>query len=393
MRPPEGDSALAVLATARRRKEEMTSFLERLVRAESPSTEPGAQRMVLELLAAELNRIDFATNLVSGRRSGGSLYARPRVRPRHRPFQLLLGHCDTVWPIGSLATMPARINGIRMSGPGVYDMKGGLTQLLFALQIAREVEPNPPVTPVVLVNSDEEIGSRDSTALIRRLAKRADRAFVLEPSLGREGKLKTARKGVGRFTVEVRGVAAHAGLDPGGGASAILELAHVVQRLHALNDPMRGVSVNVGQIEGGVRPNVVAPTARAVVDVRVPTHEDAVHVESAILGLQPTVAGASLLIEGRIGRPPMERTQRNRALWEAARQTGRTLGLDLAEGTAGGGSDGNTTSLYTATLDGLGATGDGAHAAHEYADLDRMVERTALLALLLLLEPAPQPES
>jgi glutamate carboxypeptidase len=237
---------------------------------------------------------------------------------------------------------------------------------------------------VVFVNSDEEIGSHESTLHIRRLARIADRAFVLEPSLGLDGKLKIARKGVGRFTVIVKGKAAHAGLDPEGGVSAILELSHVIQKLFALNDPRKGITVNVGMIDGGLRPNVIAPESRAMVDVRVPTHEDARRIERSIRNLQPVSPQVTLEIDGAIGRLPMEATPRNQALWETAKVLGRTINLDLNAAIAGGASDGNTASQYTATLDGLGAVGDGAHARHEFIYFERMAERAALLVLLLM---------
>jgi glutamate carboxypeptidase len=215
----------------------------------------------------------------------------------------------------------------------------------------------------------------------------ADRAYVLEPSLGAQGQLKTARKGVGRFTVRVKGKAAHAGLDPAAGASAILELSHVIQALFAMNDAERGITVNVGTIDGGLSPNVVAPLSSATVDVRVLTEADARRIEAQIKGLAPATPGVTLEIEGGIGRPPMERTPRNRVLWEIARDRARLLGMELTEGVAGGGSDGNTTSLYTATLDGLGAVGDGAHAAHEFVYLKSIAERAALLTMLMLAPP------
>jgi glutamate carboxypeptidase len=210
------------------------------------------------------------------------------------------------------------------------------------------------------------------------------RVFVLEPSLGPEGRLKTARKGVGRFTVKIKGKAAHAGLDPEQGASAILELSHVVQALFALNDPAKGVTVNVGTIEGGLRPNVIAPESGAVVDVRVRTQHDADRITREIHALTPTVPGTELEIDGCIGRPALEPTQQNRQLWHLAKELSKEISLDLKEGLAGGGSDGNTTSLYTATLDGLGPVGDGAHAPHEFLYVDETLKRTALLTLLLL---------
>ncbi len=271
-----------------------------------------------------------------------------------------------------------------LHGPGVYDMKGGLVQAIFALAALRELGMQPSVTPVFFMNSDEEIGSHESADPIRRLARVVDRAMIMEPSLGPTGQLKTARKGVGRFVITVIGKAAHAGLDPEKGISAILELSHVVQALFALNDPERGITVNVGTIDGGMRPNVVAPQSRAEVDVRVRTHQDAAMIESAIHALEPTIPGTELKIEGRIGRPPLEPTPRNRKLWHRAQEAADALGIELEEGAAGGGSDGNWTSLYTSTLDGLGAVGDGAHALNEHVVEEKMPERAALLACLIL---------
>jgi glutamate carboxypeptidase len=380
-------STQEILRYLRDRLPEMIALLRQLVLAESPSTVPEAQKTVLTLLANALGRLNYTVRHIPGRQTGGHLYAWPSQRVRQRPTQLLLGHCDTVWPLGTLKEMPLEVGEGVMRGPGVYDMKAGLVQMLYALQALQALHLEPSVTPLVFINSDEEIGSSESTLYIRRLARIVDRAFVLEPSLNVDGKLKTGRKGVGRFTIVVKGKAAHAGLNPDQGASAILELSYVIQKLFALNDPDRGISVNVGVIEGGLRPNVVAPESRAMVDVRMLTHEDAQRVEESIRNLQPVTQGVTLEIKGGIGRPAMEQTPRNRALWEVAKGLGREIGLDLAAGVAGGASDGNTTSLYTATLDGLGAVGDGAHARHEFVYLDKMVERGALLALLLLAPP------
>lgn len=379
--------AQEILRYLRNQLPDMVALVQQLAVAESPSTEPNTQRAVLTPLAEALGRLNYTVRHLPGRQSGGHLYARPRQKTRHQPIQLLLGHCDTVWPLGTLQDMPLEIGEGIMQGPGVYDMKAGLVQMLYALQALQVLQLEPPVAPVVFVNSDEEIGSRESTLHIRRLARIADRAFVLEPSLDLDGKLKTARKGVGRFTVMVKGKAAHAGLNPEGGVSAILELSHVIQKLFALNDPHKGITVNVGMIDGGLRPNVIAPESRAMVDVRVLTHEDARQVEKRIRNLQPVSPEVTLEIQGGIGRPPMESTAGNQALWETAKGLGRVINLELAAGVAGGASDGNTTSLYTATLDGLGAVGDGAHARHEFIYFDKMVERGALLALLLMTPP------
>jgi glutamate carboxypeptidase len=280
--------------------------------------------------------------------------------------------------------MPVRIEGDTLRGPGVLDMKGGLVQMLFALRALNHLGLRPPADGVVVINSDEEIGSPDSTRLSRRLARRAVRAFILEPAFGRTGKLKTARKASGGFTITIKGRAAHAGINPEEGASAILELSHQIQRLFALNDAARGITVNVGTIDGGIRPNVVAPEVRACVDVRVRTRADAAEVEAAIRGLRPVNPQTTIRVEGGIDQLPMEPSPRNQALWRLAQALGRQLGLELEQAAVGGSSDGNTTSQYTATLDGLGAVGDGAHAAHEQAQIPQLVERCALLALLLL---------
>lgn len=262
-------------------------------------------------------------------------------------------------------------------------MKAGLAEIVIALGAVRDLRLDTPAVPIVFVNADEEIGSRSSTRYIRLLAQHARRALVMEPALGERGDIKTSRKGIGRFTITVYGRAAHAGLDPERGASAILELSHVIQKLFALNDVERGITINVGTVDGGIQPNVIAPHSKAVVDVRVPTVTAGEEIERAIHSLEPTTPDTRLHIEGRIGRPSMEPTPRNRCLWRLVRRCADELGLEVQEARAGGGSDGNTTSQYTATVDGLGAVGDGAHAAHEHLLLDKTLERTALLTMLL----------
>ncbi|MGK7911841.1 MAG: M20 family metallopeptidase [Synechococcus sp.] len=384
-------TAERLLQYLRSHQEEMENLLEKLVLAESPSTIPAAQQAVQSILRAELVGRGFRVRHLSGRHTGGHLLAVPRDRQPKQAFQLLLGHCDTVWPLGTLQTMPLVPAQGKLYGPGVYDMKAGLVMAIFATEAAREIaeiqSADIPVKPVLFVNSDEEIGSRESTPHIRRLARIADRAFVMEPSLGPNGKLKTGRKGVGKFSIRILGRAAHAGLDPEKGASAILELSHIIQQLFALNDPSRGITVNVGTIDGGIRPNVIAPESIAEVDVRILHQEDVPYIETAIRGLQPTTPGTRLEVNGRIGRPPMEHTPGNRLLWERAQIAASELGLEIDEATAGGGSDGNTTSLYTPTLDGLGAVGDSAHAVGECIVREHLSERTALLARLLLEPP------
>lgn len=362
----------------------MGQMLQQIASIESPSQHPETQDAVFAVFANALRDLGYGCRRLKGQTSGGQLFASPRDRNSNWPNQLLLGHVDTVWPLGTLEKMPVESRDGCIRGPGVYDMKGGLVQALFALRAIRDLRLQPSVTPIWFLNSDEEIGSQDSVARIRRLARVCNRAFVMEPSLGPDGKLKTARKGVGRFVIRVSGVAAHAGLDPDKGISAIHELSHVVQALFALNDPARGISVNVGTVDGGTRPNVIASESRAEIDVRVRTQRDAQMIEQAIHAIQPTVPGTKLEIEGHIARPPLEPTPGNQVLWHRALEAADALKLELSDGAAGGGSDGNWTSLTTPTLDGLGAVGDGAHALTEHVVEDKMPERAALLACLIL---------
>jgi glutamate carboxypeptidase len=288
-----------------------------------------------------------------------------------------------VWPIGTLPSMPVLVDGEIIRGPGAFDMKAGLVQMLYALRALDDLGFPPAAEPVAVINTDEEIGSPDSTRLIRRLARISTRAFVLEPAYGPGGKLKTSRKASGAFTITVRGRAAHAGVSPEEGASAILEMSHQVQKLFALNDPSRGITVNVGTIDGGLRPNVVAPVVRAEVDARVRTAADGREIEAAIRALTPLTPNTTIEVQGGIAQAPMEPNARNQSLWRQAQSLGRAVGLALEQAAVGGSSDGNTTSQFTPTLDGLGAVGDGAHADHEHVRIAAMIERAALLALLL----------
>lgn len=363
------------------------ALLKELVAIETPSASIPSQHKIIQFLESRFSRLGYYVQHIKGYETGGYLFARPIQRNKKLPLQLIVGHCDTVWPLKTLEKMPIAYGERTLMGPGIYDMKAGLTQMIFALSTIKSLSLPLKLTPVFLINSDEEIGSKESTRMIRRLARISERAYVLEPPLGLDGKLKTARKGIGRFTITVKGKAAHAGLDPGKGINAIVELSHQVQQLYAMNDFEKGITVNVGMIEGGISANVVAPESKAVIDVRVLTEDDGQYITEKIHALNPNLNDVSLSIEGGIGRPPMEKTRRNKKLWKTAEAKGRLLGIELNEAIAGGGSDANTTSKYTATLDGLGTPGDGAHADHEYILQEKIRERTALLALLLLADP------
>ena len=378
------ETANQILNHLKALEDEMIDYLETLVAQESPSLDPNAQEPIFETLAVELHQLGFDIKRNTGKQTGGYLFARPIKRIKDNDLQLIIGHCDTVWPLGTLQSMPIVRKEKQLTGPGVYDMKAGLTQIIFALKTIKSLGLVPSITPLILINADEEIGSKESGQAIRRLAKISRRAYVLEPPLGFDGKLKTSRKGIGRFTLTVKGEAAHAGLDPEKGASAIVELSHQIQKLFQMNDHGRGITVNVGMIEGGVSANMVAPESKCVIDVRVKDKRDGKIISKEIKSLKPSLPGTELSIEGGIGRPPMVRNSRNQALWHKAQISAQRLGIDLEQSAAGGGSDGNTTSQYTATLDGLGTVGDGAHAQHEFIFTDKLLERTALLALLIL---------
>ena len=294
---------------------------------------------------------------------------------------LLLGHFDTVWPVGQLEQMPVNERDGRLYGPGVFDMKAGIAIAMTAVKALDASRRHPADARLVMLwTADEERGSLTSRQAIEMEARRSDAVLVLEPSLS-GGALKTTRKGCGEFHLVVRGVAAHAGIEPEKGASAIQELAAQIIALGAYQDLDRGVSVNVGVIDGGTAGNVVAADARATVDVRVSTADDARRLQEAIGGLRPTLEGTTIEIDGGFSRPPLERSQAVARLFGLAREVAAEMGRDLEEGGSGGGSDGNlTAALGVPTLDGLGAVGDGAHALHEHIVLADLPWRAALLA-------------
>lgn len=391
MKRTKQDIANRILKYLETNHSSMVETLKKMVVIESPSQNIKAQNEMFIFINEQLDSLGYNVIRVEGKNTGGYLYASPKNRDKNRQIQLLLGHCDTVWDINTIEELPIIQLEHKLMGPGVFDMKAGITQIIYSLKTIKDLKLPINVVPVILINSDEEIGSKESTHIIRRLSKIASRTYVMEPPLGIEGKLKTARKGIGRFTIKVKGKAAHAGLDPEKGLNAIVELSNLVQQLFAMNDYEKGITVNVGMIEGGNSANVIAPESKAVIDVRVSNQNDGDRITNKIHQLKPMFKDVQLSIEGGIGRPPMIRTKRNQYLWKIAKRNGQLIGLNLKQATAGGGSDGNTTSLYTATLDGLGTTGDGAHAKHEFIFTDKLIERTALLTLLLLEDESKDP--
>ena len=374
------DEMSGLLAFCTSRRDWLVETTTALVSLESPTPDKAAVDRCGREVARRMEALDAAVDAVPSGTTGDHLRA---TFGSGAGQILLLGHIDTVWPVGQIERMPIRRDGDRLYGPGVFDMKAGIAIGMLAAAAVTRPEVDLGRRVVLLLTADEERGSGASRALVEAEARRSDAVCVLEPALP-GGALKTRRKGSGEFELLVRGVASHAGLEPEKGASAISELAAQIGALDALADPARGVTVNVGLVAGGSRPNVVAEHARAVVDVRVQSAEDARRVELAMRRLQPRDRRTALVLGGGFSRPPLERTAGVARLYGMAREVARALGRDLAEGAAGGGSDGNfTAALGVPTLDGLGAVGDGAHALHEHVDVGQMPWRAALVAGLL----------
>lgn len=363
----------------------MLDTLKTLVEHESPSTNKAYLDQLADYLAERFRGIGGEVTRLANPERGDHLRVDFGVEDgTDAPDPILiLCHFDTVWPVRTLETRPFRIEGEQAYGPGIYDMKGGIVIAEYALRALRALSI-PRSRPVILIlNADEEIGTGTSRAAIEDAARGAAYTLVLEPSLA-DGSLKTARKGVGGFTMEVVGRAAHAGVEPEAGVSATEELAHQILRLHRMTDLARGTTVNVGVVAGGTRSNVVAASAKAEIDTRAWTIADAEALEAEILSLAPVNPETTLTIRGGFGRPPMERTPGTGALFETAQAVGRRMGLTLTEGASGGGSDGNFTSaLGVPTLDGLGVEGGGAHSVDEHIRIASLPERGALLAGLL----------
>ncbi|WP_440999943.1 M20 family metallopeptidase [Fodinibius sp. SL11] len=368
-------------------KADFISLLQSLVEFETPSDQPEKFTPIWELLSQQFQSLGYTVHHFEGNETAGQLLCKPTNFEPSKPSQLIVGHCDTVWDIGTLNEMPFSTEDNIVTGPGVYDMKAGLAMMIFGIKAIRNLNQKTKVQPIFLINSDEEIGSNESKECIIEQAKLAERTFVLEPSLDSIGKIKTRRKGVGDFEITIKGKPSHAGLAPEEGVSAILGLSHIVQQLFRLNDPANGVTVNVGTIEGGERSNVVAAKSKAVIDVRIPTKEDGERIKNQIYNLQPEINGIELSVTGDINRPPLEQNEPNKKLWEKTQQLGRELEMELQEGMSGGASDGNFTNLYSPTIDGLGAVGEGAHAYHEKIYIEQTLDRLALFTLLLLEPP------
>jgi glutamate carboxypeptidase len=370
----------------RRRERDIVKLLERFVRCESPSHHKAAVDRLGRIVANEWRQRGAKVRVVWQKARGNHMRAEIWMGSGRASGRILvIGHLDTVYPLGTLATMPFRVSGGRAWGPGTFDMKAGLAIALGAMDGLRATKLLPRKRLVFFWNSDEEIGSETSRREIEREARRSDAVLVLEPALGREGRLKTARKGVGTAEIIVTGRSSHAGADPGAGVNAVHELALQIARLAKMNNPRRGITVQTTVVEGGTVSNVVPAYARAEVDIRYSHLADAPRIDRRLHGLKPILPDAKIEVRGGINRPPLERTSGVLKLFAQAQSLMRELGVDLGETSTGGGSDGNFTSaLGVPTLDGLGAVGSGAHSPGENVVIRSLSQRAALLAGLLL---------
>ena len=368
-----------LLSWARQKQSAILEVIREFVECESPSDSPADIHRFTALLGESVSDI-----AVSRLNPDGALVCKFRLPGHRRKGRLLaLGHADTVWPLDTLKRMPFRRAHGRLWGPGVLDMKAGLAFFIFAMRALIELDIAVPNEVVLLVNPDEETGSKASRAGTEAMAKQANAVLVLEPGTGLEGKAKTARKGIGTFTLKVRGTASHAGVDFAQGSSAIVELARQIETISGFTDLKRGITVNPGVIAGGTRSNVIAAEASAEIDFRVPRLVDAGALDRKFRALKPFDKRCTLELTGGLNRPPMERSKGTIALFKLARKLAADLGVELEESSTGGGSDGNfTAALGIPTLDGIGAVGEGAHAAHESILIDRIPDRVGLLAKL-----------
>jgi glutamate carboxypeptidase len=369
----------------REQEPQMVALLERIVTTESPSLDREATNKLVDLLEGELRQLGCTVQRSAQESYGDHIIARywpAHLGPAPEGQLLVLCHIDTVWQVGEVERRPFRVEDGRAYGPGAMDMKGGVVQALTALRACNELGVRPARPVVLLFNTDEEIGSRTSRPLIEEQALRSRAVFVLEPAEGVS--IKTFRKGVGQFHVRVEGRAAHAGAAHKHGVNAVEELAHQVIRIQGLTDYETGTTLNVGVVSGGTRSNVVPASAEASVDCRVSSMAEAARIVEKMQALRPVNPAARLFVEGGVNRPPMERTPAIVAMFERARQMAAELGFELTETGTGGASDGNfTAALGIPTLDGMGAVGEGGHAAVEYLEIKYMPERAALLVRML----------
>ena len=375
----------AIYEWLRTRERSIVRLLERMVKIESPSNEKAAVDRMGKLIAAEWKLRGARVSILRNRLQGDHIRAEISLSREKASGQILvLGHLDTVYPLGTLRKSPFRISSGRVFGPGTFDMKGGLAIALAAVDALRAMRIAPCSRIVFLWTSDEEIGSASSRGAIEAEARKSKAVFVLEPAFGKDGRLKTQRKGVGEAEIIVSGRSAHAGIDPESGVNAVHELALQISRLREFNNPRRGIAVQANVVNGGTASNVVPERASAQIDLRVARVSDVSALNRKLRALRPILRGAKIEVKGGVNRPPMERTPESRRLFSLAQNLAREIGFKLGEAATGGGSDGNfTAALGVPTLDGLGAVGEGAHSPRECVVLRALPQRAALLASLL----------
>jgi len=362
------------------RQESAVQTIREFVEIESPSDHKEACDRMGALLAAKFQTIGGRAHIHRAQDYGDNLQIDFRGRTDTKPV-LLLGHFDTVYPSGTLASMPCRVVDGRLHGPGVLDMKSGVALMFYAIQALQEWHGGLPRPVTVFLVSDEEVGSSSSRKITEALARESAGVLVLEPAAGLRGAVKTARKGVGEYAIAVKGVAAHAGLDPGKGHSAILELARQISTIAKFNDLKRGISVNTGVVHGGTRTNVIAAQASAEIDVRIKSAKQAAGLDRKMRALKPYDKHCKLEISGGINRLPMERNAGVVSLYKKAQAIAKHIDWKLEEAAVGGGSDGNfTAGIGIPTLDGMGGVGEGAHAVHEHIVISELPRRALLLA-------------
>lgn len=372
----------ALLAYCESELDPLMHCLQQAVEIESPSQNKPAIDRMAGFFAQEFDKRGARVRVLSHPTSGSAVVAEFWEGVNEAKPILLLGHLDTVWGVGTLAEMPFQVKDGLAYGPGIFDMKSGMICGLWAAQAFAALKITPAGPVHFFLNADEEVSSTAFREELLAEARRARTVLVLEPAAA-QGAIKTSRKGVGEFLVTVRGRSAHAGINPSAGVNAISELARQIPRIEKLARPKRGLTVNVDVIQGGTRVNVIPELAVARVDVRVPTALDRERIETQMRALTPLHPEAQLEITGGVNRPPLERKMAI-DLFRKARELGRQMGLELKEASTGGGSDGNlTAALGIPTLDGLGGTGDGAHARHEHVIVNELPQRAALLAALM----------
>lgn len=370
-----------LLNKAEARLPQMIEELKTLVEIESPSDSPNAVNNLASYLHNRLDKLGVKTKQIPVEKGGNVVVGH---YGGEGSAIMVLGHMDTVWPLGTLAMRPIRIEGEKLFGPGSYDMKAGLVVALHTLEVLQALDKTPKHPLTFFFSSLEETDCGPYQEVLEKEALLCDYVLDLEPAWP-GGAVKTERKGCANYILNIRGKAAHAGADPRKGISAITELAHQIQTLNNFTDYEKGTTVNVGVISGGIRPNVVPDSARAEIDVRFCRLSDGKDIDSKIKALQAHLSGAELEITGKIGMPPLERTEKVVNLYQKAREVATKLGFDLGEVSTGGVSEACITSaLGIPSLDGLGADGDGAHAEYEHVLLPSLATRTALLAGLLL---------